>query len=145
MSSETHESSNPSTTQPYVKPLTNEQPPDRLDITYNNVQLVDIASIHRPVFPELDYCKVDSLMETIENNYDAVPPLEALQSPSGRLYVFGGCHRFEAHKRLGRDKIKVNIRQATPLMLQLYLGASYQIQEDEFKKQQQGLQSEVKQ
>ena len=114
----------------------------RMNITYQNVQMVDIDSISRPVFPELDLCKVDSLMNTIETDYDKVPPLEALRSPSGKLYVFGGCHRYEAHRRLGKNQIKLNIRDATPMMLQMYLGASYLVEEENYKKQLQEKQQE---
>ena len=65
-------------------------------------------------------------METIETDYDKVPALEALRAPNGDLFVFGGCHRYEAHKRLGKDLIKVNIRDAPLSIIQMYLGASYQ-------------------
>ncbi|KAF0983651.1 hypothetical protein FDP41_007566 [Naegleria fowleri] len=121
----------------YVKPPTNPQPKDRLEIAYNNVQFVDINDIKKPIVPELDYCKVESLMNTIEEDYDQVPPIEALRSPSGCLYVFGGCHRFEAHKRLGKQLVKVNIRNATPLQLQMYLGSSYFTIEEEYMKEKQ--------
>lgn len=32
----------------------------------------------------------------------------------GKIYGFSGCHRFEAHVRLGREQILCRVRKATP-------------------------------
>ncbi|KAL9658718.1 hypothetical protein ABK040_005873 [Willaertia magna] len=94
--------------------------------SFNNIQLINIDKIKRPVFPELDECKVESLMKTIEEDYSKIPPVEGLRAPNGDVYVFGGCHRYQAHKNLNLKQMKVNVRDATEMMMQLYLGASYQ-------------------
>lgn len=34
-----------------------------------------------------------------------------------RLYSFGGCHRYEAHKRLEKDTIKAKLLETPPVRL----------------------------
>jgi len=40
------------------------------------------------------------------------------------FYSFGGCHRYEAHKRLKRDTVKVKLVSSNIQDLHNYLGAS---------------------
>lgn len=53
------------------------------------------------------------------------------------MFSFGGCHRYEAHKRLGRDTIRAQVIPAPPSMLKLYLGASYQFIVENYRKQKE--------
>lgn len=49
---------------------------------------------------------------------DDFTPIEILQvkSPEGtRLYSLGGCHRYEAHKRLGKETIRAKVLDTPPV------------------------------
>ncbi|CAD7703441.1 unnamed protein product [Ostreobium quekettii] len=49
-----------------------------------------------------------------------VEPIDVLQV-EGQYYGFNGCHRFEAHKRLGKHSIKCRVRRATRQVLKMHL------------------------
>jgi sulfiredoxin len=55
-----------------------------------------------------------------------VPPVDIIWiegSQGGQYYyAFGGCHRFEAYRRLQRKTIPAKLIKATPNVLQDYLG-----------------------
>ncbi|XP_067637475.1 sulfiredoxin isoform X2 [Eurosta solidaginis] len=94
------------------------------------VHQVPMSVIHRPIPSVLDEAKVQSLMETIKNekSEDEVPPIDILWikgSEGGDYYYsFGGCHRYEAHRRLKRDTIKAKLVQSTLQDLYHYMGSS---------------------
>lgn len=44
-------------------------------------------------------------------------PIEVLEV-EGEYYGFSGCHRFEAHQRLGRETIRCRIRRSPRSVLQ---------------------------
>ncbi|KYQ90580.1 BEACH domain-containing protein [Tieghemostelium lacteum] len=93
-----------------------------------------MSVIHRPLISELDEDKVLSLMDTLKSNEnyitdDTVPAIDVLwvvgKNPNNNYYYsFGGCHRHEAHKRLGLNTIKAKIIKTTPEQIRLYLGSS---------------------
>ncbi|GFS23187.1 sulfiredoxin [Elysia marginata] len=103
-----------------------------------SVQAAHIHEIHnvpmrvliRPFPSVLDEKKVKSLMETIENpeTVERVPPIDILwitgREGGDYYYSFGGCHRYEAYKRLNREFIPCKVFKSTTTDLQSYLGGS---------------------
>ena len=56
---------------------------------------------------------------------DDFTPIEVLWVQEGYddyYFAFGGCHRWEAHKRLGKQTIKCKLVKTTPKSLSVYLG-----------------------
>ena len=57
-----------------------------------------------------------------------VPPVDVLWvtgSEGGNYYYsFGGCHRYEAHKRLGLPTIRSKLVKSTIEDIRTYLGSS---------------------
>ena len=78
----------------------------------------------RPIPPTLDEDKVCYLMKSISEEGQQVP-IDVLKAPNGKLYGFGGCHRYAALTRINSDKVLVRVRNATSSMMKLYMGASY--------------------
>ncbi|KAK4334341.1 Sulfiredoxin [Rhodotorula toruloides] len=88
---------------------------------------VPMAVINRPVPSQLDEDKVLRFMEDIKKG-DDFTPIEVLRcvAPDGQKYffAFGGCHRYEAHKRLKSETIPGRIINVPPSAIRMYLGAS---------------------
>ena len=89
---------------------------------------VPICDIMRPLQSVVDHAKVDSLCKTIESNPDAVPPVTLLwlegESGSNYFFGFGGCHRFEAFKKLGKETIPAILQKSNLSALRTMMGSS---------------------
>lgn len=47
-----------------------------------------------------------------------LPPAPQVE---GRYWGFSGCHRYEAHQRLGAEHILCRVRKATPTVLKMHM------------------------
>ncbi|GAA5823610.1 hypothetical protein JCM11251_000697 [Rhodosporidiobolus azoricus] len=87
---------------------------------------VPMRVINRPLPSVLDQSKVERFMEDIKKG-DDFTPIEVLrtEAPDGKQYyfAFGGCHRYEAHKRLKSETIPGRIINVPPSAIRMYLGA----------------------
>jgi uncharacterized ParB-like nuclease family protein len=85
-------------------------------VTIKNIPL---KQIHRPLPRQTDARKVEKLMQSIALE-GLKEPIEVLEV-EGKYYGFSGCHRFEAHQRLGKATIECRVRQAPLSVLQKHL------------------------
>lgn len=83
------------------------------------VREIPITEIRRPLPRANDPDKVASLMESIAQE-GLREPIDVLEV-DGQYYGFSGCHRFEAHQRLGKETIKCRVRRAPRSVLQRHL------------------------
>lgn len=83
------------------------------------VQEIPIAQIRRPLPRQTDRAKVKTLMESIAQE-GLREPIDVLEV-DGQYYGFSGCHRYEAHQRLGKETIKCRVRKAPRSVLQKHL------------------------
>ncbi|GAA5955036.1 hypothetical protein JCM3765_003167 [Sporobolomyces pararoseus] len=88
---------------------------------------VPMSVINRPLPSELNEEKVQQFMKDIQAG-DKFTPIEVLRTEDqkGQKYymAFGGCHRFEAHKRLKSETIPGRIINVPAASIRMYLGAS---------------------
>jgi uncharacterized ParB-like nuclease family protein len=83
------------------------------------IQEIPLDMIQRPLPRETDPEKVAVLMASIakEGLHEPIDVLDV----EGPYYRFSGCHRYEAHQRLGKETIKCRVRRAPRSVLQKHL------------------------
>ncbi len=83
------------------------------------IKEIPVARIRRPLPRQTDPEKVTMLMESIAQE-GLREPIDVLEV-DGQYYGFSGCHRYEAHQRLGKEKIRCRVRQAPRSVLHKHL------------------------
>ncbi|MFW6359556.1 MAG: ParB N-terminal domain-containing protein [Chroococcales cyanobacterium] len=83
------------------------------------VKEIPISQIRRPLPRQTDPEKVEMLMESIAQE-GLREPIDVLEV-DGEYYGFSGCHRYEAHQRLGKETIKCRVRRAPRSVLRKHL------------------------
>ena len=84
-----------------------------------DIREIPLREIHRPLPRENEQNKVTTLMESIKEE-GLREPIDVLEV-DGQYYGFSGCHRFEAHQRLGKETIRCRVRKAPRSVLQRHL------------------------
>jgi sulfiredoxin len=79
-----------------------------------------VSSIRRPLVRPNDKAKVEALMASIAEN-GLREPIDVLECPDGVFFGFSGCHRFEAHQRLGAKTITCRVRRVSPGTLRMHM------------------------
>ncbi|KAI9277132.1 ParB/Sulfiredoxin [Phascolomyces articulosus] len=90
---------------------------------------IPMSAINRPIPSILDREKVEGMkkaMQTEEHKDDLTPiDVHHVQYKGQDYYfAFGGCHRWAAHKELGKENIRGKLINTPPAMMKTYLGAS---------------------
>jgi uncharacterized ParB-like nuclease family protein len=84
-----------------------------------DIREIPLRQIRRPLPRENDQNKVAALMASIQEE-GLREPIDVIEV-DGQYYGFSGCHRFEAHQRLGKETIRCRVRKAPHSVLQKHL------------------------
>ncbi|NEO13227.1 MULTISPECIES: sulfiredoxin [unclassified Moorena] len=84
-----------------------------------DIKEIPLEQIRRPLPRQNDPNKVAALMESIAKE-GLREPIDVLEV-DGQYYGFSGCHRYEAHQRLGKKTIKCRVRRAPSSVLKRHL------------------------
>ncbi|KAG7843566.1 hypothetical protein KL941_004548 [Ogataea angusta] len=104
------------------------------------IEYLPLDQIIRPIPPVLDYSKIDTMVSTLNGQPAAsptcniedttpgeLPPIDVLtvsENGKRKFFAFGGCHRFQAYEKSGKQLVKCKILPCTKKQLRLYLGSS---------------------
>ncbi|CCH57878.1 hypothetical protein TBLA_0A00770 [Henningerozyma blattae CBS 6284] len=112
------------------------------------ITLVPLSQIHRPIQPELDQQKIESMVQTMSGRPTAsstcslqqaidsngqLPAVDVLKvkEPSGEYYfAFGGCHRLQAYDKLKPKSgdadvmVRCKVLNVTRKQIKMYVGNS---------------------
>lgn len=83
------------------------------------IKEIPLSKIRRPIPRQTNPEKVTMLMESIASE-GLREPIDVLEV-EGQYYGFSGCHRYEAHERLGKETIQCRVRRAPRAVLQKHL------------------------
>ncbi|HAC63222.1 MAG TPA: chromosome partitioning protein ParB [Cyanothece sp. UBA12306] len=83
------------------------------------IKEIPLVKIRRPLPKQTDPNKVMALMDSIAQE-GLKEPIDVLEV-EGNYYGFSGCHRYEAHQRLGKETIKCRVRHAPLSVLKKHL------------------------
>ncbi|KAK9845128.1 hypothetical protein WJX74_010885 [Apatococcus lobatus] len=85
------------------------------------IKEVPVNKIRRPLgrTRSNDQEKVEALMDSIQE-IGLKEPIDVLEV-DGEIYGFSGCHRFEAHQKLGKQLILCRIRKANQQVLRMHM------------------------
>ncbi|WWD08439.1 hypothetical protein V865_006551 [Kwoniella europaea PYCC6329] len=122
--------------QPHSTPPTSDVRPTSSVFARNEetpIHNVPMRVIRRPLPSELDEEKVQTFMDEMKAG-DTFTPIEIIKvksplktNPTGPpetfYFAMGGCHRYEATKRLGLETIRAKIIEVPASQMRIYLGA----------------------
>ncbi|KAI8086242.1 ParB/Sulfiredoxin [Halteromyces radiatus] len=108
------------------------EPVDNFSIHGNSIKEVydiPMSAINRPLPSSLERAKVEEMKQKLndpDHQLDLTPIDVHHVHYKGQDYyfAFGGCHRWAAHKELGRSTIRGKLIQTPPAVINTYLGAS---------------------
>lgn len=90
------------------------------------VHVMPVSAINRPLQSTVCEDKVQDFMSKIQTGVELTPIEVAwVETDQGNYYFsFGGCHRWEAHKRLNSETITARLIKVAPSVIRTYLGSS---------------------
>ncbi|MEL6439975.1 MAG: sulfiredoxin [Cyanobacteria bacterium J06621_8] len=83
------------------------------------IKELQVNQIQRPLPRQTDQTKVKHLAQSIAEE-GLREPIDVLEV-EGQYYGFSGCHRYEAHQVLGKEKIKCRVRRAPRSVLRSHI------------------------
>ncbi|KAK9829927.1 hypothetical protein WJX72_008688 [[Myrmecia] bisecta] len=95
--------------------------PVRASKAQRQILEIPVDQIRRPLARTRsnNQAKVKALMESIER-IGLQEPIDVLEV-EGQYYGFSGCHRYEAHQRLGKPTILCRVRKANKATLKMHM------------------------
>ncbi|KAI8394163.1 ParB/Sulfiredoxin [Radiomyces spectabilis] len=90
---------------------------------------IPMSCINRPIPSQLDRDKVEEMKRALqdENHNQDLTPIDVHHvkyKGDDYYFAFGGCHRWAAHKELGRETIRGKLINTPPGVIKTYLGSS---------------------
>ncbi|KAI9179502.1 hypothetical protein H9P43_004828 [Blastocladiella emersonii ATCC 22665] len=139
MSTTTPTTTSPPTATPTPTPAAAAAPDEDLSksvfTTSTEIYDIPLSVIRRPIPSVLDDAKVCDFMAKLDAGVEMTPievmHLERVHPETGAeahyYFAVGGCHRWAAYTRLGRDTVRARIIDVTEDTLRTYFGASLKL------------------